>query len=323
MKKNSLFVSVIAPFFNEGDVIERALSGMVESLENAPFDWELICVNDGSTDNGFEVANNFAASDSRIKILGYQRNRGRGYALAFGAYQSKGDILVTTEIDLSWGNDIVQRLVAKLVEEPDLNIVIASPNLPGGGYKNVPFKRIFLSKLGNQIIRRAQGSAITMYTGMTRAYTADCFKGIPIDEFGKEFHLDVAQKAMALGYSIAEISCVLEWKDKTLLRPGAKPRKSSSKISALMKTHLLFAIAAAPFRYLIPMAIGTLSLSTILVVVALINYLSDRPSLLLIVLASVFGLISISIFGFALNSFQNIKIRDEIWKVRSALPKRF
>ena len=66
--------------------------------------------------------------------------------------KARGDILISTEIDLSWGEDIVKKIVDKFIREPDLDVVITSPNIEGGGYKNIPKYRVIISKIGNFII---------------------------------------------------------------------------------------------------------------------------------------------------------------------------
>lgn len=83
--------------------------------------------------------------------------------------------------------------------DPGADIVVASPHLPGGGYKNVPAKRVWLSRLGNKVIRACMSDAATMNTGMTRAYRRRAILSLPLYEPGKEFHLEVILKATALG----------------------------------------------------------------------------------------------------------------------------
>ena len=237
-------VSIVCPFFNEEAIIEKAIRDMAASLETISQDWELILVNDGSLDNGLNLAKGEAAKHPRVSVVGYELNRGRGFALRYGIAKAKGDVVVTTEVDLSWGDDIVHRFVTAFKNHPDADMIVASPNLPGGGYRNVSFHRVFLSRLGNLIIRAGQSRSLTMYTGMTRAYRRDSFLCLPIEADGKEFHLEVAQKAQAYGFKIYEIPCILEWKDHRLSKIDTPKRKSSSKIPKLVRTHMAFAAVA-------------------------------------------------------------------------------
>ncbi|MCH8332083.1 MAG: glycosyltransferase family 2 protein, partial [Bacteroidetes bacterium] len=239
-------VSVVCPFYNESLIIRKATEGMLENLRASGLDWELIVVNDGSLDDSKQIVEEVLNNEDRAKVISYNRNEGRGHALKTGINAASGDIIVTTEIDLSWGNDIVEKIVKKFEDEPELDMVIASPNLPGGGYKNVPFKRVFVSRLGNRILRNLFTKRITMNTGMTRGYRSDVIQGMHFEEKGKEFHLEVILKLFFLGARIGEVPAILEWKDHKLAEPGKKKRKSSSKNGKLVLSHLNFAVFANP-----------------------------------------------------------------------------
>jgi len=248
-------VSIVCPFYNESGIIEHAIRQMLVQLRTLRASWELIVVNDGSTDDSAEIAEAVAHENPRVRVLGYPRNRGRGHALYTGIIAARGDVIVTTEIDLSWGETIVHELVAAMDRWPTADIVVASPNLPGGGYRNVPAKRVWISRLGNRVIRLCMANAVTMNTGMTRAYRRDVIQSLPLTEPGKEFHLEVILKATAFGHQIREIPAVLEWKQHKREGQVVK-RKSSSKVNRLIVSHSLFSIFANPIRYVWLMSFG-------------------------------------------------------------------
>lgn len=309
-------ISVICPFYNEEAIIERAVQEFVVALATLDYDWELILVNDGSRDNSPGLAHRIASEHDRVRLLGYEHNRGRGYALRYGIYAATGDIVITTEVDLSWGEDIVHRLVAAFEEHVDADMIVASPNLPGGGYKNVPIKRVLLSRLGNILIRASQQGKMTMYTGMTRAYRREAFLSLPIDEDEKEFHLEVAQKAQAYGFKIYEIPCVLEWKDHRLSAPGSKKRKSSSKVANLVKTHMAFAAVAAPVRYILPISIVAAIVSLFFGILAFLNLFRAEPSAFYLITGLSVFLIALIIFFIGMVSYQNLLLQREVWRMR-------
>lgn len=312
-------LSIICPFYNEEEIIEKAVEGMARALESLDHDWELILVNDGSRDNSFSLATSAVSRHARIHIAGYDVNRGRGYAIRHGISMAQGDIVITTEIDSSWGDDIVHRLVLAFEQQPDADLIIASPHLPGGGYRNVPMKRVFLSKFGNIILRVSQQSELTMFTGMTRAYRRDAFLSLPLDEDEKEFHLEVVQKAHVYGFKIYEIPCILEWKDHRFARPGAKKRKSSSKIAKLVRTHMAFAAAAAPYRYILPISIMIASVSCVFFALAVINLFNETPSAFLFNAGLAIFLIALIIFSVGMLSYQSMLVQRDIWRTRRDL----
>ena len=133
----ALDISVVCPFYNEVGIIEHAVRTMLHRLSMLDGSWELIVVNDGSTDNSEKVVRKIAEEHPELRVVGYAPNRGRGYALRTGIAEACGDIIVTTEIDLSWGETIVEELVSELRRSVDIDIVVASPHLVGGGYRNI------------------------------------------------------------------------------------------------------------------------------------------------------------------------------------------
>jgi len=241
-------VSVVCPFYNEERILEEALSRLLDALGRLDRSWELLVVDDGSTDGSRAIAQRMAGERPGLCVLGYAVNRGRGHALRrrIAAFRSEGG--ATTEIDLSWGEDVVQRLVLAMDAHPEADIIVASPHLPGGAYRNVPARRVWLSRLGNRVIRACMTDAVTMNTGMTRAYRREAIQSLPLYEDRKEFHLEVILKAHVFGLRVHEIPAVLEWHEYKHEGERVK-RKSSSRVSRLIVSHSLFSLLANPVRY--------------------------------------------------------------------------
>jgi glycosyltransferase involved in cell wall biosynthesis len=317
-----LEVSVVCPFFNEEQILEDAIGTLLERLEG-PLDasWELIVVNDGSTDASGDVAARLAKANPRLRVLGYRFNRGRGHALRVGIAQARGRVIVTTEIDLSWGEDIVERLLAAMQQHPDADVVIASPHLPGGGYRNVPRKRVLFSRLGNHVIRRCMTNAVTMNTGMTRAYRREVIRSLPVEEDKKEFHLEVVLKAEALGYRFHEIPAILEWKDYK--HKGQRvQRKSSSKIKRLVVTHSLFSLFADPIRY-VALLSGLVMLGSFgFLAAGIVRYLMDLVSVYMLIISLALAILSFIIFASGIIAKQCNMIQREIWALKQSLNQR-
>jgi len=309
-------VSVVCPFYNEGQIIGSAIEVLLERLQaHLDCNWELIVVNDGSTDDSGDVAAAIAESNPHLRVLGYRFNRGRGHALRTGIAQARGEIIVTTEIDLSWGEDIVERLVAALEENPDADLVVASPHLEGGGYKNVPPKRVFLSKFGNWVIRNCMSNAASMNTGMTRAYRRQSIRSLPLEEDKKEFHLEVILKSQALGYRFVEIPALLEWKQYKYEGQRVK-RKSSSKINKLMLTHSLFSLFANPIRYIWPLAGASLFAALGFFAYGVVRFIMQEVSVYMLIVSLGFAIIAMILFLFGVLTQQGNMIQAEMWRMK-------
>jgi len=312
-------ISVVSPFYNEEAILESSVRLMLKNLTVLNEAWELIVVNDGSTDGSLQVAQRLAAENDRLRVVSYASNRGRGYALRTGIGQARGAIVVTTEIDSSWGDDIVARIVGEFLTRPEADIIIASPHLRGGGYRNVPRLRVFLSAFGNRLIRMGLSHAITMNTGMSRGYRRDRFLALPLDEDGKEMHLEIVNKALAFGYRIREIPAVLEWKaDKLAARPGQK-RKSSSKVLGLIRSHTLFSLLAAPFRYMFFVSAVFLFGAVVAFVWAWFNFFTGRLSFHLALTSLSLALLAFMISSFGVLAQQARALQIDLWRIRSRM----
>ena len=313
-------ISIVCPMYNEEAIIGDSIRKKLPVLDQLPVKWELILVNDGSTDRTLEITQEAIRGHDRVRVVSYNRNRGRGYALRTGFKSSHGKYVITTESDMTWGADIIQRLYEEL-QNSCAEVVIASPYAKGGTLENVPLKRAFLSRLGNQILRRTVPRDITMLSGMTRGYVGDFIRALPLEQDRKEIHLEIISKACMLGCHFSEIGATLRWKKPT----GDQPkRKSKFRASKLIISHLLFGFHEAPI--LLFGTIGSLlALSGILSGLYL-SYLyfikgeviGDR---VVLIMTTIFLILAgFSMFLFCFLSYQIKFIRQEIFKLRCKLP---
>jgi glycosyltransferase involved in cell wall biosynthesis len=315
-------ISVVCPFFDEEAIIEASIRLMVRNLAALPEGWELIVVDDGSRDRSLALARGLEAECAHLRVLSYPANRGRGFAIRTGVQQARGDLVVTTEIDSSWGDDIVARIAAELRRRPDADLVIASPHLAEGGYRNVPLQRVLLSSVGNYVIRSGLTYGVTMHTGMTRGYRRDKFLALPLDEDGKEMHLEIVSKAIALGYRIYEIPATLEWKAHKLVREPGQTRRSSSASNSLIRTHVLFSLLAAPFRYIYVVAGLLAGVAVVFFAWSVINLLTHRVAVYLFMSSLLIGVFAFLVFGIGVLAQQGRALQRDLWRLRSELTRK-
>lgn len=309
-------VSVVCPFFNEESIIENATRRMIGNLdEQFGTSWELVLVNDGSKDASLDtLLNALQGSDrERVKVVSYPLNQGRGRALKTGIDQAEGDIIVTTEVDCSWGDDIVARLVAELDGDPSADFVVASPHLPGGRLVNVPTDRIFYSRMGNKLIRAFFSSEVTMNTGMTRAYRRQVIKPLIVMENGKEFHLEVLLKLLTLGFKVKEIPSSITWQDHKLAKDGSSKRKSSTNIKKTIFSHLRFVAIAQPVRYFSLLSILSLLLGFGFLFSAVFMLLIEGPAVFLAMIGLLMMIFCLMFLGFSILFFEFREVLRELW----------
>lgn len=306
---------MVVPSYQEGLAIEPNIERLVAALEQLDGSWELLIVNDGSTDDSLEKMQRAAAKDPRIRVLSYPVNRGRGHALRTGFAAATGDFVVATESDLNWGTDIVGQLVAAL-EKTGADVVIASPHAPGGGMENVPFVRWFISWAGNKVFGLAF-PGVTMATGMTRGYRREVLESLDLESDDKELHVEILYKALDLGFRVAEIPATLAWKKP---EKGEKVRKSHFK-SRMLMSHLLLSFGIRPF-----ILYGTIGLLMGLFGLLAIGYLysvsfsghpvGGRPLFTVATLSILVGA-QIILFGFLAN--QNRALRRQMLRIQRDL----
>ncbi len=311
----NLDLTVVCPFYNEGALIQKNIVKMLTRLATLDLTWELIVVNDGSTDDSLALAQAAAPDEPRLSILSYPKNKGRGHALRTGIAAARGDIIVTTEADLSWGEDVVENLYAAMKEWPDADIVVGSPNLEGGGYENVPYKRVLLSRLGNTIIRTFMLDVCTMNTGMTRAYRREVVQTLPLFANQKEFHVEVILKAHALGLTVKEIPATLTWPPERHVS-GPKKKGSgffASKLFKFVITHSMMSITGNPTRYIWGLSFIAFVLSMIHLSMAVVYLAMGLVSAFTALLAVSLFILALVLFVFGVVLHQGSTVLREIW----------
>ncbi len=302
-------VSVVVPMHNESANLPDTIEQIAAELHRSNYRFQIIAVDDGSTDTTAGKLHLFAASCSWLSVISYTPNRGRGYAIRAGIEAARGEIICTTDADLSYSPDHLTRMIALLKKYAKLDCVVGSPYTEGGSTEDVPPLRLFISRLGNRVISRAIGGNIKTSTGVLRAYRKNCIKSVELFSSGKELHLEIISKLLAAGYNIMEMPATLR---------SRKKGKSKFRFRAIAISHLLFSMHEKPI-----LLFGLIGLALIglgLIGGGYVLYLwqtgtlnPNRPLMTLIVLFILTG-IQILMFGFLGSGLA--KLRREIFVVQ-------
>jgi len=129
-------VTVVLPCFNERDHVEQEVKRIRASLEAAGMTYELICVDDGSTDGTREVLRTIPG----IRTILFPRNQGSGTARRIGTQEARGRVVVWTDADMTYPNELIPELVRELGDSYDQ--VVGARKSEAGTYKffRVPAK---------------------------------------------------------------------------------------------------------------------------------------------------------------------------------------
>ena len=145
-------ISVVIPVHNQEKTVSILLS-RIKGILNSTLSYEIVVVNDGSFDNTFGILQKEEKLDSRIKVISYIPNKGKGHAVKTGVMQSSGNIVIFVDGDLDISHSKIDDYIKEL-ESCDL--VIASKRHPYSKI-NAPLSRKFLSRMFNLIVRIAIG----------------------------------------------------------------------------------------------------------------------------------------------------------------------
>lgn len=104
-------LSLVIPIWNEEDVIPELYRRVVEIMERTRESWELICINDGSSDRSLELLLELHQQDSRLKIINFSRNFGHQIAITAGADFAEGDAVIVMDADLQDPPEVVLRMI--------------------------------------------------------------------------------------------------------------------------------------------------------------------------------------------------------------------
>jgi dolichol-phosphate mannosyltransferase len=304
-------LSIVIPMFNEAENVEATIGRVEEALILFDGTYEIVAVNDGSFDNTLEVLKKKAIKDEKVKIVSYSKNFGRGMALRTGFKESKGEIIVSIDADLSYDPRYIIDFVEALRKEQEIDFVIASPYMPGGDVQDVPLFRLWISKLGNKILRFAMPNRIYTSTGIFRAYRRKVLDSLELESDGKEIHLEILSKAIALGFRVKEIPVILT---------NRKRGKSKFKFRKTTISHLAFSVFEKPMMIFGFIGILTLGIGFLIgLYVAYLRFLGTlTPGRPLITFAILLILGGIQILSFGFIAIQIVSLRREILRIQKA-----
>jgi dolichyl-phosphate beta-glucosyltransferase len=138
---------LILPCFNEAERLPRTLAAFLAELPQGLGEVEVLVVDDGSTDETFAVARAVAARDARVRVIHSGPNRGKGFAVRTGVLAARGELVVFTDADGSYGPGDVGRIVAALTDAP---VAIGSRD---AALATGPLVRRLTSLLFNRVIQ--------------------------------------------------------------------------------------------------------------------------------------------------------------------------
>ena len=186
-------LSFVIPVFNEESSIEILYYEILENVKK--YEYEIIFVDDGSTDKSFQILKELGTKDSQVKVLKFRKNFGKSAGLNVGFQAAKGDVVFTMDADLQDDPKEIPSFIAKLEEGYDM--------VTGWKVKRLdPISKTWPSKLFNKVTSNTFKLKLHDYNCGYKAYKKEVIN--ELDIYG-EMHRYVPALADSLGFKIAEI----------------------------------------------------------------------------------------------------------------------
>ena len=189
-------LSIVVPLYNEEASVAPLYEAIVQAVQPLGIDYEILFVDDGSSDNTIPESLKLAENDKRLRVIKFRRNYGQTPAMAAGIDNARGDILITMDGDLQNDPDDIPRFLDKLREGYDIVVGWRHKRQDKLVTRKIP------SRVANWLIGKITGVPIKDNGCSLKAYRADVIKNIPLYS---EMHRFIPAMTSLAGTQIAEI----------------------------------------------------------------------------------------------------------------------
>lgn len=190
------FLSIVIPCYNEAESIPHLYNEIIATCNSLEKSYEIIFVDDGSTDNTFGAISSLHQQDKRVKLIQFRKNAGKSDALSAGFEAAAGELVVTMDADLQDDPAEIPNLIAKLEEGFDM--------ISGWKKKRKdPLSKRIPSKVWNGMTTAMTGMHLHDYNCGLKIYRSEVIKSIRV--FG-ELHRYLPVLADLQGFRVGELA---------------------------------------------------------------------------------------------------------------------
>jgi dolichol-phosphate mannosyltransferase len=200
-------ISFVFPAYNEAPNLARFPAELFPVLRRLNRPFEVLVVDDGSTDETARVVQSLAGSEPRLRLVRHARNRGLGAAIKTGIRESAGDLIVTMDSDLTFAPSLIPALLARF-EAGGADVVIGSPALAGFD-RAIPRYRVAMSRAATAAYSLALGQRITAVSPIFRLYRSEQVKALTLSTDGFDINAEILFKLLQQRRRVAEIPAAL------------------------------------------------------------------------------------------------------------------
>ncbi|MEK6984016.1 MAG: glycosyltransferase [Nanoarchaeota archaeon] len=193
--------SVVIPAHNESKNLAKLLDKAYKTLKNTNEKFEIIVVNDNSTDNSKKTLENLKKRIKQLKVITRTTDPGVGYAIREGLSNVKGEVTITMDGDLSHDPAEIPKLL-KFLKDFDM---VCGSRYAKGGSADMALSRIIVSGLFNLIFRNLVGIPIKDFTSGFRVCKTRVIKNIKLNSKTFGIYIEISLKAYLAGFKLTEI----------------------------------------------------------------------------------------------------------------------
>ncbi len=169
-------ISLCVPMYNENSIIADTARELHKYMtEHFGDDFEIIFADDGSRDGSAEIVRSLDLSG--VRVVGYEKNQGKGCAVRCGVLASKGDIVLFTDADLAYGTDIIKQ-ASDILEKGEYEVLVASRAKHSDGYEGYTPIRKLASRIYIKIINLFGGIRISDAQCGFKGFSGDVARNI-------------------------------------------------------------------------------------------------------------------------------------------------
>jgi len=189
-------LSIVVPIHNEEPAILPLYDRLTQVLDKMRKPYEMIFIDDASTDRSFELLSNLCETDSRLKVIRLRRNFGQTAALSAGFDEAQGNVIISLDGDLQHDPEDIPALLSKIEEGYDI----------ASGWRKNRLDNVFMrkipSRIANWLMSKVSGIPLRDFGTTFKAYRAEILKDVNL--YG-ELHRFIPALASFYGARVAEV----------------------------------------------------------------------------------------------------------------------
>lgn len=214
-------LSVVLPIYNEEKTLSATLHTLQKALEERiSGEWEIVAVNDGSSDDSLLILQRCASEISSLKVISYEKNRGKGGALKEGMCRAEGQFVLFTDCDLAYGVEQIF-LFLSAFETDGTQLIVGSRSLADDGYNGYSALRRMMSKIYFRVVKIVAGIPFSDSQCGIKGFERNCAFRLfsELNTYGFAFDLEILLKATSFQLSYKEMPVKVLHHGKSSVHP--------------------------------------------------------------------------------------------------------